>query len=326
MESSFTMQTATRMVFILLQNAFCTSSDAAREQGCWTTEFGAFDLSGYGVTHAHSGKLTTSAVKTVKMASMNLSLRNQVRIVIVTVILLWFLSHVLFVGVRNFLEGWEFWTLLLAIVIGIGAANLLARRALSRYRAAVAREDIQAAKREYEMLRDFWKRRGSEIVKSYGINLLILEGHYRGALEQLEALKIGKKWAPVLTAQVAWCLAQLGEPMKALDLVQPALQRLEGMGPDYACYGHLVLGAAYSLVAKPDDALRHLEKANSTTSPSRKSTLLFYMGECYAALGNAGEARLAYQRAGEALPNGRFGIRAMERIQQSGAITSITPD
>jgi uncharacterized membrane protein len=108
---------------------------------------------------------------------MNLSLRNQVRIVIVAVILLWFLSHVLFVGVRNFLEGWEFGTLLLAIVIGIGAANLLARRALSQYRAAVAREDIQAAKREYEMLRDFWKRRGSETVKSYGINLLILEGH-----------------------------------------------------------------------------------------------------------------------------------------------------
>src|SRR5258708_34790431 len=119
---------------------------------------------------------------------MNLSLRNKVRLVIVAVILLWFLSHALFVGVGNFLECREFWTLLLAVVIGIVFANLIVRRATSRYRAAVAREDLQAAQREYETLRHFWRRRGSETIKTYGINILILEGRYRDAVVQLQAL------------------------------------------------------------------------------------------------------------------------------------------
>lgn len=248
---------------------------------------------------------------------MNLSLRNKVKIVIVAVILLWFLSHALFVGMGN-LEGWELGTLLAAVVIGIGVPNVMARQALSQYRAALTREDLQAAKRKYEMLRDFWKRRGSETVKSYGINLLILEGHYREALEQLHALdikKIGKRGAPVITTQIAWCLAQLGEPAKALELAQPVLQQLEFMGPDFACSGHLILGASYFLLGKPDEAVRHLEKAKSTPSRSRKSTVFFYLGESHAALGNIEEARLAYQHAHEALPNGRFGIRALQRIQ-----------
>jgi tetratricopeptide (TPR) repeat protein len=250
---------------------------------------------------------------------MSLTLRNQVRIVIIAVILLWFLSHELFVGVRNFLEGWEFWTLLLAIVIGIGVANLLARRTVSLYRTAVAREDLPVAKRQYQMMQNFWKRRGSETIKTYGINLLILEGNYREAIEKLQKLdtkRIGKKWAPVVTTQIAWCLAQLGEPAKALELVHPLEHQLETMGPDSGCYGHLVLGVAHFLLGDSNEAVRHLEKANSTTSPSRKSTVLFYLGESYTALGNAGGARLAYQHAHEALPTGRFGITAMERSKQ----------
>ena len=252
---------------------------------------------------------------------MNLNLRNQVRTVIIAVILLWFLSHVLFVGERNFLEGWEFWTLLLAIAIGIGAANLLARRALSLYRNAVAREDLQIAKRQYEMMQNFWKRRGSETVKSYGINLLILEGNYSEAIEKLQALdlkRIGEKWTPVITTQIAWCLTQLGKPAKALELVQPVEQQLISMRPDSGCFAYLVLGVAHFLLGNSDEAVRHLEKANSATSPSRKSTVLFYLGESYAACGNAGEARLAYHHAHQALPNGRFGIKAMERIEQVG--------
>jgi tetratricopeptide (TPR) repeat protein len=182
----------------------------------------------------------------------------------------------------------------------------------------MAREDLPAAKRHYEMFRDFWRGRGSETVRSYGINLLILEGRYRDAIEQLQALdikRIGQKGIPVRTNQIAWCLAQLGEPAKALELVQPALEQLEGMGPDYASSGHFVLGTAYCLQGKPDEAVPHLEKAKATNSPSRKSGALFYLGEAYAALGNAAEARLAYQHAHETLPNGKFGIRALDRIQ-----------
>ena len=243
-----------------------------------------------------------------------MSLRNKVRIAILVVILLWFLSHALLVGVGNFPEAWELWTLLLAVVIGLGVANLITRRAVSQYRSAVAREDLQAAKRQYETLRDFWRRRGSETVKSYGINLLILEGHYRDALEQLRVLdvgRIGTKGHPVITAQIGWCLAQMGEPGEALELVQPVLQQLESMGPDYASNGNLVLGVCYFLLGKAGEALRYFEKAKSTTSPSRKSTVFFYLGETYTALGDTRAASLAYQRAHEALPSGRFGAKAL---------------
>ena len=246
-----------------------------------------------------------------------LSLRNRVRLVIAAVILLWFLSHALFVGAGNFLEGWEFWTLLLVVVIGIAFANLVVRRAMSRYRAAVAREDLQAAQREYETLRDYWRRRGSETIKTYGINILLLEGRYRDALDQLQALdmkRIGKKGAPVVTNQIAWCLAQLGEPANALELAQSVLAQLESMGPQFAASGHLVIGTSYVFIGKHGEAVSHLEQANNTTFVSTKSVASFYLGACYSALGDSEKARLAYQQAHEALPKGRFGMRALEHL------------
>jgi tetratricopeptide (TPR) repeat protein len=249
---------------------------------------------------------------------MNLSLRNRVRLVSVAVILLWFLSHALLNGVGNFLDGWEFWTLLLAVVIGIAFANLMVRRAMSRYRAAVAREDVQAAQREYESLRDFWRRRGSETVKTYGINVLILEGRYREALDQLQALdmkRIGKKNAPVITNQIAWCLAQLGEPAKALGLTQSVLPDLERMGPQFTVSAHLVLGTSCLFLGKPGDAVSHLEQVNTTKFSSTKSAAAFYLGECYSALGDSQNARLAYKQARDASPNGKFGIMALERLK-----------
>jgi tetratricopeptide (TPR) repeat protein len=249
---------------------------------------------------------------------MDLRLRNRIRLVIVGVILLWFLSHALFVGTRNLLEGWEFWTLLLALVVGIAFANLIVRRAMSRYRAAVAREDLQTAQREYETLRDFWRRRGSETIKSYGINLVLLEGRYRDALDQLQALdlkKIGTKGAPVVANQIAWCLAQLGEPAKALELAQSVLAQLESMGPQFTASGHLVIGTACLFLGKPGEAVGHLEQANDTTFASTKSAASFYLGQCYSALGDSQKARLAYQQAHEVSPKGKFGIIALEHLQ-----------
>lgn len=249
---------------------------------------------------------------------MNVSLRNRVRLIIVALILLWFLSYALFVGAGNFVESWGLWTLLLAVIIGIAFANLMTRRAMSRYRAAVAREDLQGAQREYETLRDFWRRRGSETIKTYGINLLVLGGRYRDALDQLQALdmeKIGKKGAPVVTNQIAWCLAQLGEPAKALELARSVLSQLESMGPQFAASGHLAIGASCLFLGKPAEAISHLEQASNTTFASTKSAASFYLGECYSALGDSQKARVVYQQAHEASPRGKFGISALDHFQ-----------
>lgn len=236
----------------------------------------------------------------------------------VAVILLWFLAHALFVGVGNLPGGREFWTLLLAVVVGIVLNNLIVRRTASQYRAAVALGDLSTAQRKYETLKDFWRRRGSETIKTYGINLLVLEGRYREALDQLQALdmkKMGKKAVPVITGQIAWCLAQLGEPSRALELAQSVQAELEILGPQYSGSGHLVIGTSYCLLAKPGEAVSHLELANNTDFASRKSVASFYLGECYSALGDFQKARLAYQQAHEAWPNGKFGITALEHLQ-----------
>lgn len=56
--------------------------------------------------------------------------------------------------------------------------------------------------------------------------------------------RIGKKGAPVVRNQISWCLAQLGEPAKALELTQSVLSDLESMGPQFTASGHLVLGTS----------------------------------------------------------------------------------
>jgi len=248
-----------------------------------------------------------------------MSLRNRVRLVIVAAIAFWFLAHAWFVGTRNFLEGWEFWTLLLAVAVGSIISNVIIRRSLSRFKKAIAREDIRAAQEELGLLADFWRLRGRETIKAYGISILILEARYRDALEQLQALdlkRIGRKGAPVITSQIAWCMAQLGEPAKAMELMQSVFPQMRSMGPDYLSSANLVLGVCEFLMGRPSEAVPHLEEAYAMANAgsSRKATAAFYLGESHSALRNTVEARSAYQQAHQVLPNGRFGILALERL------------
>jgi tetratricopeptide (TPR) repeat protein len=251
-----------------------------------------------------------------------MNLRNRVRLVIISVIVFWFLAHAWFVGARNFLAGREFWTLLLAVTVGIVISNIIVRRSLSRFTEALAREDIRTAQQEHKLLVDFWRLRGRETMKAYGISILILEERYRDALDQLQALnieRIGKKGAPVVTNQVAWCMAHLGEPDKAIELSQSVFSQMQSLGPIYSSSANLVLGVCEFLSGRPSEAIPHLEKAYSSTKAglSRKATAAFYLGESHSALGNMSEARSAYQQAHKALPNGRFGVRALDRLRLS---------
>jgi tetratricopeptide (TPR) repeat protein len=119
----------------------------------------------------------------------------------------------------------------------------------------------------------------------------------------------------VVTNQISWCLAQLGEPAKARELAQSVLAQLESMGPQFAASGHLVIGTSYLFLGKHGEAVGHLELANNTTFAPTKSVASFYLGACYSALGDSQRAQLAYQRAHEALPKGKFGMRALEHLQ-----------
>lgn len=252
-----------------------------------------------------------------------ISLRNRVRLTAMAIVALWFFTHVWFVGIRHLLQGWELGTLLLAVATGFVLSQKIIRGPLRRLKAALAREDISAARQEHKLLADFWRSRGHETIKAYGINILILEERHKDALEQLQALdmkRIGKKGAPVITSQIAWCMAQLGEPAKALELMRPVLPQLLPMGQDFSCHAHLVLGVCEFLIGRPSEALPHLEQAYTSTIMSRTATAAYYLGECHSALRNTAAARLDFQHAHRRLPNGRFGIRAMERLRQSESL------
>jgi tetratricopeptide (TPR) repeat protein len=247
-----------------------------------------------------------------------MSLRNRIRLIWITLIALWIV--VWFRHPDSSGGKWELLSALLVTAVGIVLANILARRSLRQFRKALSSEDLPAAQREHGNLTDFWRRRGRETIKSYGINILLLQERYKEALNELQTLdakKLGKRGAPVIENQIAWCYAHLGEPGKAMNISQSALSKLETMGPDYFSSAHMVLGVAKFLVSKPSEAVPHLEKAyiTSADASSRRATAAFYLGEAFSALGKPVEARKAYQNAYEALPNGRFGQRAFERLQ-----------
>jgi len=249
-----------------------------------------------------------------------MSLRNRVRVIALVVIALWIVLGLWLLPAKEFGTGWMLLSAFVATLIGLTVVNLAIRPHLMRFRMALAHEDIPTAQREFSELVDFFRLRARERMKANGINILMLEERYQEALTGLQALnikRVGKKASPVITNQMAWCTMQLGEPAKAIALTQPVLQQLESMGPEYSSSAHLVLGTANFLSGNAAEAVPHLEQAyaSANASPSRKATAAFYLGETYSVLGKPEEAHLAYQRAVETLPNGRYGKRALERIR-----------
>lgn len=246
-----------------------------------------------------------------------MSLRTQVRIIWITLIALWLILW--FPRLNNPVGLWQFLSLLFVIIIGILVANVLSRKSLQRFQKALSVEDLPTAQLEHKNLADFWRRRGQETIKTYGISILVTEGRYEEALNALQLLdrkKLGPKGVPVVENQIAWCETQLGKPAEAIQIAQTSLPQLESMGPAYSSSAHLVLGAANLAVGNAPQAVAHLEKAyaTSTDSPARKTTAAFYLGEALSAIGKTAEARAAYQHAHEALPGGKFGVRALERL------------
>jgi len=244
-----------------------------------------------------------------------MSLRNRIRLISIVFAGLWIL-------VDQFLlkSKWQLLSGFLTVLIGLAVANFLIRRPISLFRKAVAHEDISTARRELAAMTGFWRSRGAEVVKTYAVNILILEDRYQEALialQTIEVKRLRKSFAPAVASQIAWCTAQIGQPAKAIELCQSLLPQMESLGSEYSSSVHLVLGTANHLLGNNLEAVPHLEIAIAGTdgSPSRKSTAEFYLGESYSALGKTAEARKAYQDAYDALPNGRYGKRASDRLK-----------
>jgi tetratricopeptide (TPR) repeat protein len=244
-----------------------------------------------------------------------MSLRNRIRILALTLAGLWVLVDLFLLDSK-----WQLLSFVFTVAIGLAIANFLIRRPIRRFREAVAHEDISTARKELAVMSGFRRFRGAEVDEAYAVNILILEGRYQEALIALQAIEVKRlknSSAPVLTSQIAWCTAQIGEPAKAIELCQSVLPQMESLGPEYSSSIHLVLGAANHLLGNNSEAVPHLEVAIAGANgfPSRKSTAEFYLGESFSALGKTTEARKAYQDAYDALPNGQYGKRASERLK-----------
>lgn len=247
-----------------------------------------------------------------------MSLRNRIRLLGVVLVILW--AAVWFTHLDDLNGKWGLLSAFLVVLLGLAVANLMARRSLSRLRNALSVGNIQTAKKEHANLVDFWRRRGRETMKAYGVNILLLEERYQEALKELEALdtkKLGKTGAPVIENQIACCRALLGEPAKAIEISKAVLPRLESMGPEYGASGHLVLGIANFTSGRSSEAIPCLQKAYtaSTDVPARKAMAAFYLGEAFSALGKSSDAREAYQHAQGDLPTSPFAMRALERLK-----------
>lgn len=255
-----------------------------------------------------------------------MSLRNRDRLIWLGLVVAWILWWIRY-PVSSDLK-WKFLSWLLVIVAGVVSSNILGRRSLRLFRTALATEDIPTARREHANLAGFWKRRARETIKAFGINILLLEEQYQDALSQLQALdrrKLPKNAGPIIENQIAWCLIQLGEPEKGMQIAQPGLPKLETMGRDYGASAHEVVGVGSVLVGNASEAVSHLEEAYaSSQSPVTRASAAFYLGEAFSMLNKMDEARAAYRRAYEALPNGKWGARASERLNM-GCQSSESP-
>src|SRR5258708_12857580 len=179
-----------------------------------------------------------------------MNLRNRIRLIWIALIALW--VFVWFQHPDNTVGKWELLSASFVTIIGIALANILARRSLRRFRTALSIEDIPTARRELNGLVDFWRRRGRETIKAYGINILLLEERYQEALNELEALepkKLGKKGAPVIQNQIAWCKTQLGEPARGIEISQAALPHLQSISPAYFSIPPFAFSAANLLLS-----------------------------------------------------------------------------
>lgn len=253
-----------------------------------------------------------------------MTLKSQDRLIWVGLILAWVLWWLRYpIGSHG---NWKLLSWLLVVVIGVAFSNFFGRRSLRVFRTALANEDILTARREHANLTDFWRGKGREAIRAYGINILLLEERYQEALTQLEALDRGrlpKGAGPLIDNQIAWCLIQLGEPQKGMQIAQICLPHLEKMGSNFGASAHEVVGVGNLLVGNALEAVPHLEKSYAASElPAMKACAAFYLGEAFLALKKAADARTAYQHAYEALPNSKFGVRASERLKTSFASLS----
>lgn len=206
------------------------------------------------------------------------------------------------------------------LMAGLALSNVLAKRSVSRLTRALFVEDVAGARRELQFLQDRFRGARLDRIRRLEINVLVVEGRYKEALEALQALNIDVLEAPTAAykTQVAWCQVNLGQAADGVEKAQSVLGDLEKLGPEFQSSGHLVIGVGLLFLGRPSEAVPHLQDARArSSSASRQSAANFYLGEAMRATGDVAAAREFYAGAAKSLPTGRYGVRASQHLQQA---------
>ncbi len=220
--------------------------------------------------------------------------------------------------------------------VGLVAAragkNRLIARAFTRFRGAVGREDLDAARRAFSDLAYlrtsgavtlFYEQGGGweALVDLHEAALFTLAGNYaegRAHLEARDPRRLPAGLVPHYYAALAMCMARCGDPTNA---VRVALRTLDS--PALQPAGRTVvleaLGVAHLLADQPREAAEALAPTLAVPSiPASRASRAYHLGEALKALGRSDEAARAYETSCSAAPASRYGVLASARLKELG--------
>jgi tetratricopeptide (TPR) repeat protein len=234
-----------------------------------------------------------------------------------------------FIGARAL--GWDpvklALLLLLPLLVALLAVQVsLVRRAQHRLAQAFAREDLAAIRRELLDLIDYFRSqpRMRELLRMAEASAFVAEEKYaeaRAVLESIDQSILGEEALPTIQNNLAFCMAHLGEPERAIDLARAAIARGEGQSDAMMANLLGTLGVCQVRAGKAEEAIPVLQKAlgrGAQAQPVQRSAQAlraYFLGEALAAAGRAADADQAFARAEQEAPGTRYARRAQEKRQ-----------
>src|SRR5262245_10396437 len=185
---------------------------------------------------------------------------------------------------------------------------MLVRGAQQRLSRAFAQEDLSAVRHELLQLIDYFREqpRMRELLRMAEASAFVAEEKYaeaRAVLEAIDQSILGEEALPTIQNNLAWCMAQLGETERAIELARAAVGRAEGQSASTVANLLGTLGMCYVQAGRAEEAVPILQKAlgrgaqANPPQPHGQAIRAYYLGEALAALGRTGEAADAWRRA-----------------------------
>lgn len=157
----------------------------------------------------------------------------------------------------------------------------------------------------------------------------MMEEDFTRALEVLRTVELhlaDPRTRLAVQADVAVCLAYLGETQEAIAGAEACAERARTHFPEIASVHEGILGVVYQCAGRHGEAIERIEASLETGvgNAGVEAILAFHLGEARAALGSSAEAVEAWRRSQHVAPHTSHGRRAAERLRQSAPASGAT--